>query len=471
MSKLEHEEWQRITEQLPIPDELWVGVFGEVAAKTRKSWGVWAATYASLCSWAGRSIEFKYVTSLMYGMGYVLCLAPTGKGKEEIASIARALSAYHKLSSGPVVKDSPQSGEGLRPLLAKDPASVLSPSHHVLMLCREWSRMIQIGKVEHSTLFPTLNELFHRDGPWSLPRSERGDNVGVAAKEVLDPELSIIATTTLSEARSKITDTMVNGGFLNRYLILPGPTDRFKYWPDPDDPRLYPNPARTCVDVVARIADLSKRKWGEGEVLHRGDFLSPEAKVILEPWGSLTFEGEAEYAPNAAKLARLHFYSYHIALISAYFRGAERVEAQDAALAHAVCTASEKFVNLVWGDTMIDVPVSISFYGEVEEKILEAMERWAAKNLPWNCTRDTIRNDLYRFFKGKLSYKLIDTTLQNLKTARKIIEHPENVGRFALAGTAVTPVDGLTRAALAHDKLHKKGQFADAGPEEAGNDN
>lgn len=158
----------------PCLDILWQGVFAEVAERIgKRSWEVWVGIYSALSAVAHRNLHWFYYSDPILGMSYTLLLSPTGAGKNLVANTAQDL-----LPEGYPTFYSVQSGPGLIPLLTDEPLDNKSgrltvSGRPALFVSEEWSRLLQVGGIEHSTLIEDLNALFQRPRAWSQSRSHK----------------------------------------------------------------------------------------------------------------------------------------------------------------------------------------------------------------------------------------------------------------------------------------------------------
>src|SRR5215510_15779871 len=96
-----------------------------------------------------------------------------------------------------------------------------------LLISEEWSRLLQMAGIEHSTLIEDLNALFQRQRPWSQSRSHKlksGGNITIR-----NPTLSICGTSTIKLFTANLSARLIYSGYLNRYLILPGESEWEEY--------------------------------------------------------------------------------------------------------------------------------------------------------------------------------------------------------------------------------------------------
>jgi hypothetical protein len=178
------------------PEVLWRGRFADVAnALGKRSWEIWAGTFAALAAVAHRQVHLRYHGHL-YGMAYVLLVKPTGLGKSECTQTCRAL-----LPANYVIRDAVQSGPGLAPVLAEihrhkgGQVRQVRPRPAILVI-EEWTTLLKNMAIQNSTLMDALNTLFQRASDWNISRSDRPGAGGDLV--IPEPALSICATTTTS---------------------------------------------------------------------------------------------------------------------------------------------------------------------------------------------------------------------------------------------------------------------------------
>jgi hypothetical protein len=360
-------DWGRIREAIPCPDVIWQGVWNEVGERLGRSWDVWAATYCAMGALAQRNMWWHYYKTPMYGMTYVLVVAPTGTGKEFGVNIVRAL--LREEEGKYKVRDSVQSGPGLFTVLCDTEARErVKPATPVVLAISEWGKIVHLGGVQHSTLIDDLNAIFHRAAPWNVTRSDREFAGG--DRSMGPPTLSIYGTTTPQVLLADVDEEKVNRGFLNRYLILPGPTAEWRF-----------RPRRKLDDPAVALKDITQRVWGELEGFQVGggrsyeEAFSEELWEVFEPWGERIFGPVMqESGVQANRKKRLHFYTHHIALLSAWTRRSERVDRLDVEMAMAVAEASNRFIDLLWSDDPITLTTMEAGDFQVEGLVFERIK-------------------------------------------------------------------------------------------------
>jgi hypothetical protein len=193
----DHPSWpNHDTGASACPEVLWRGRFADVAnALGKRSWEIWAGTFAALAAVAHRQVHLRYHRHL-YGMAYVLLVKPTGLGKSECTQTCRAL-----LPANYVIRDAVQSGPGLAPVLAEihrdkgGQVRQVRPRPAILVI-EEWTALLKNMAIQNSTLMDALNTLFQRASDWNISRSDRPSAGGDLV--IPEPALSICATTTTS---------------------------------------------------------------------------------------------------------------------------------------------------------------------------------------------------------------------------------------------------------------------------------
>ena len=345
-------DWGEARELFPCPDVLWQGVWGEVGELYGKTWDVWAAVTTAVGAVAGRGFYWYYVKAPMYGMVYALVVAPTGSGKELPANICGAL-----LPDNYNVRDAVQSGSALYPILAESTergnSRVCRPT---ALIIAEWTKLAKNAQIQHSSLADDLNALFHRPRAWNVSRSDR--DVSGGDRWIRDVTLSIFGTTTPEKLRNTVTDEMMNDGFMNRYLVLPGPTNEWELWSDiplPGDPYVVLQGLRGRLQEIA-----AGEPWGGGGN-YQSVFTDAARDKLLE-WGRPFFNPVMRSSGMAAnRKKRLHMYAHQIAMLSAWVSGRRRVELSDIDMAVAAVECSSKFIDWLWeGETLYATPSEMS---------------------------------------------------------------------------------------------------------------
>lgn len=349
-------------EEYPCPDHLWRGMFGEVAnAVGRKTWDIWLAVLVALGARAWRNIDLKYHRRL-YGMVYGLLIKGTGMGKGLSTDVCRAL-----MPDWYVIRDAVQSGPALAPILAtierdKKNKVISCESHPALLLIEEFTVLLKNAGIQHSTLFDTINNLFHRTWPWNVSRSERPGSGG-GDVVIKDPSLSILATTTQSLFKEYVSPQMIRSGFLNRFFVLPGDATPWKFY-DPDG-------AGRIIDTkVGLLDDMPVHKWGEGKTVWQ--MYEPAALKKVVEWGSATFEPIMQSSElDAESVKRLHVYCQVISFLYAYSERRESVPVEIVECTIPAIETSLKFLlSLIAQDRDPEIPKFKAYEISLEQKIL-----------------------------------------------------------------------------------------------------
>jgi len=431
-------DWTTMGEEFPCPDVLWQGVWKEVGDKVGQSWDVWMATYIALGAVAQRHLWWYYYRAPVYGMGYGLVVAPTGAGKEFCLNVTSAL-----LPAGYVERDSVQSGQGLFPLLCNvDAKTTIKPATPLLLLLSEWNKLIHMGGIQHSTLIDDLNALFHRSRGWNLSRSDRGDSGG--DRLMTPPILSILGTTTPENLLADVDDVLVNRGFLNRYLVLPGPTNPWVFWPDTgktDDPVIALSDIRTHITEC-----LASYSWGNGKDYQLA--FSSAASSLLRSWGEDFFPWlMRQSGAQANRKKRLHVYAHQIALLAAWSRQALSVSEDDVAMAIAVVNASHQFIDRLWGDEPIPLTTVETGDFKVEQLILARV-----RESPDRYDKASLRESLRR---QAIPYAKISKVLDQMVKADVLVTNPESMRLITMEELRVRKLPHEKGNGEYHPKSHR----------------
>lgn len=335
-------EWEQARELFPCPDVMWQGMWGPIGDLYGRSWDVWTAVLTAIGASAQRNIYFYYIKAPMYGMTYTLIVAPTGAGKELCANICAAL-----LPEDYNTRDAVQSGPALYPIMRETRGSG-NKARPTILIIGEWTKLAKNAQIQHSSLVDDLNTLFHRVRPWNVSRSER-DFAG-GDKVITEPALSVFGTTTPEKLRSTVTDEMMNDGFLNRYLLMPGPTLDWEFWPDRAQPG---DPARRLEPWRNRLKELAEGgAWGEGA--NYQEAFDAESRERLKTWGAPFFEPLMRSSSiQANRKKRLHMYAHLIAVLSAWSDRRRVVTLPDVEMAIYAVETSGKFTDWLFADEQI----------------------------------------------------------------------------------------------------------------------
>lgn len=349
----------------PCPDILWQGRFAQVADRlNRRSWEIWLGTLCAMGAVAHKNLHWHYYRSL-YGMVYGLLISPTGQGKGIVADVCHAL-----LPEQYTMRDSVQSGPALFPILAhivKDEKGKLvsiTPRPAILVV-EEWTSLVKASKIEFSQLQETLNNLFHRSRAWNVSRSDTERSGG--DREIGNPTLSICATTTSSLLQEGVTPAMIRSGFLNRYFVIPGSSDVWRFY-DPDQAGIDASLVKGFLD------DLVANAWGNGANVWTAYMDDARERLVL--WGEQLFTPlMASQSIEAESLKRLHVYAHIICLLYAWSERAPRVLSRHVEAAIYVCTVSKVFVEGLMASEEVEVPKFKKYEMGLEHKIMEKVKR------------------------------------------------------------------------------------------------
>ena len=431
-------DWEAIRRDFPCPPALWQGVWATVAAQCGEGWDVWSATYSALSALAARSLHWYYYKAPLYGMSYVLNIAPTGAGKEFGIDIVSALLPpdYNQ-------RDAIQSGQALFPILADTTSQErIKPARPTILVINEWTKLISLGGIQHSTLVETLNSIFHRSRSWNMSRSDRDTASGLGGDRICaPPALSIYGATTPEALLIEVTSELVNRGFLNRYLILPGPTAEWEFWPKKTIPA---DPAVALAPIQEALSALRTHTWGSGR--NYQEAFSPTAQKRIEPWGVKQYTALMQQSSTETnRKKRLHFYAHHIALLSAWSKQASQVEQEDVEMAISVVEASQRFIDILWAEDTIPITTMEAGDARLERLILD---RIAEKPDYFDTYR--LRSSLRRQWTG-LSVGKLARILTHLIQSGDIVTNPstrnyvtrdqiqrDGKGSFVLTGKVTT---------------------------------
>lgn len=321
------------TPTYPCPDILWQGIFRTVAEKLDLwTWEVWLGTFGALCARAHRNLHCHYHSDHIYGNSYTLLVNATGRGKNLVVNLVRALlGEEYKIRSGL------NSGPALLPMLTDDSLKAKDGRLEVrgvpvVLLSSEWSRLAQMSGIEHATLQEDLNDIFMRHYPWSQARSHKNPSGGDIV--LTNPTLTVVGTTTRKLFHSALTARALGSGTINRYLIVPGSAVFQK----------YTGKAYRADHAVAGLLDaLTTRTFGAGQEIR--ELYSPEAWEAFASFQD-AFIVPLNNDPDASEaLMRLHVHLQHIAALYAWQSHAERIELAHYGAAQAIIETSHRFVS------------------------------------------------------------------------------------------------------------------------------
>jgi hypothetical protein len=342
------------------PEVLWRGRFADVAnALGKRSWEIWAGTFAALAAVAHRQVHLRYHGDL-YGMAYVLLVKPTGLGKSECTHTCRAL-----LPANYVIRDAVQSGPGLAPVLAeidrdkRDQVRQVRPRPAILVI-EGWTTLLKNMTIQNSTLIDALNTLFQRAWAWNISRSDRSGAGGDLV--IPEPALSICATTTTSLLTQHVGERLIRAGFLNRYLVLPGSRGPWRFY--------HPDAAGLEYDALTGLLDdLGDQPWMGGNLW---DAYTADAYARMVTWGEETFVPIMQSdALEAEALKRMHVYAHLVALLYAWSEHTRQIEVPHVEAAIAVITVACDFLqHLMRTPADVEPPAYTRYQIALEQKVL-----------------------------------------------------------------------------------------------------
>jgi putative DNA primase/helicase len=365
----DEEENARMTEQEreveDTPDCLWPGLFGKAARVLGEySWWVWVATYLALGARAHKNLHLRYYRPL-HGMVNVLLLSKTSTGKSLPLDAAEYL-----LPGYPSVATGVQSAEGLLEILCEtEPPQKKGDrptyrSVNALLLLPEFSALVKAAKIENSRLPEALNAIFQSEKPYTIARSTR---LATGGKIIVpDPRLSIFATTTVESYAALLAryPDLISNGFFNRYLTLPGRTKRWKF--------IELEHAAAPMEELAHLFNgLVYHEWKDTRSIWH--LFAPDALARMQEWEA-EFEKLMNDDPALLRdcLGRLHFYSVHIAALSAWSEKRTTIICSDVDMALAVCKKARAFMEQVLSQTPDpEIPALKQFEIGLEGKILD----------------------------------------------------------------------------------------------------
>jgi NrS-1 polymerase HBD domain len=348
----------------PCPDVLWEGVFAEVGEKIgKRGWEVWVGVYCALAAVAHHNLHWFYFNEPIFGAIYALLLNRTAAGKGLVINTVEDL-----LPQGYPVFYGVQSGPGLVPLLTDDPLDnkagrLTVKGRPALLVCEEWSRLLQVGGIEHSTLIEDLNALFQRRRSWSQSRSHKTRSGGSLI--ITTPALTICGTSTIKLFTAGLSEKLLYSGYLNRYVILPGSAE----WEE------YTGQVYSTVDLKGTLDGLQAHAWGHGRNL-REAYSDPAWAYWLDLQRQF-FLPLANDPDTPGVMTRLHFYFHHIALIYAWSVKAPKIELPHAQAANQIIATSHQFLLALLAaqhEATEPLPGHRRAMG-IEEKIIAKVER------------------------------------------------------------------------------------------------
>jgi hypothetical protein len=297
----------------------------------------------------------------LYGNAYALLVNATGKGKEIINNTVRDL-----LPDDYTIRTGIQSGPALIPLLTdedlKNKSGRLSlKGRKVVLLATEWSRIVSVAGIEHSTVIEDLNDLHMRHWPWTFSRSHKTQSGGDIC--IAETALTIIGTTTRKLFHAALTDRMIGSGAINRYLILPGSSEFQPY-----QGRSYKTDT-----LVGKLDHLQAYAWGSGCELK--DLYAPNAWDAFDAFQKDLIVPLMRDPDTSESLSRIHLHLQHLACLYAWQEKSPSITLPHLEAAIAVIKASHAFVTQLLEERAKEfAPTKIQ---EVET----AMEKRAIDNL------------------------------------------------------------------------------------------
>lgn len=359
------EEPQDTHVEIPCPDAIWRGPFAQVAEVARqRSWEVWMGTFAAIAALSRRSIMVRYHGRLSTNV-YCLLIKPTGKGKRLVTDICEGLLPEYYRKAGTV-----SSGPALGPVLAdiereKGGRIINITSYPVILIIQEWTSLVKYLNIQHASLSEDLNKIFDCPLYHNISRSDREKTGG--NMQIPQPTLSILGTTSDKLFTHHVTEQMLYGGFLNRYLILPGSSTAWKLY-DEDQAGLD----------LDKLPGLMALPLAPHDVFSQNPTLkecyATEAWEWFYAWGLEFFEhgimtGSAKDVPMTE---RLHVYFHKIALLYAWAEHAQQVEIEHVEAAKLVIEASYAYLRaLAEEGADITIPPAQKYEVDIDNRIRE----------------------------------------------------------------------------------------------------
>jgi Protein of unknown function (DUF3987) len=276
------------------------------------------------------NLHHFYYSDHLYGMNYSLLVNKTGAGKNIVVNIVRSL-----LGDDYTIRTSIQSGPALIPLLTDNDlknktARLVVHGRPVILICSEWSRLVAVAGIEHSTVVEDLNDLHMRHHPWTFARSHKNSSGGDIV--VMNPALTVVGTTTNKLFHAALTDRMIASGYVNRYLTLPGSAE---FEP-------YNGHSHRTEHLNGTIDHLVAHAWGLGKEL--AEFYAPEAWKAFQAFQD-TFILPLQRNPETSEtLSRLHLHLHHVAALYAWQEKSDRITVPHFDAARTIIEASHAFV-------------------------------------------------------------------------------------------------------------------------------
>ncbi len=346
---------------LLCPDTVWSGPYYSAVADTLgvRSWGVWLGATVAASAWLGRAVRTLYHGPLHCNV-FGLLVSGTGAGKSICTETARALLP-------PTVRagDSPQSGQALGNLIAdveRDGGEIIVTPQPATMICEEWSKLARLGKMSYSHLLEDINKLYDFPVDLELNRSDRDKKGGRIVYP--NPELTICATTTTGLFREETDRRFIQGGFINRFLILPGEQRRWAFH----------DTGRASMDY-ARLPPI-QQALGPPPVWQSRTSIwahyTPDAAERLVEWGK-RFEAEimnaVDQPPELDAYKRLHVYAHKLSMLYAALDKRDTITVADVECAVSVVDTSWLWLDFLLEDVGVPEPPWVVYEMELAAKV------------------------------------------------------------------------------------------------------
>jgi hypothetical protein len=268
----------------------------------------------------------------------------------------------------------PESGQALGLILGdvereRGGAIVSVTTHPARLILPEWTKLVRLTKMPNSTLAEDLNDLFDFPPDYQLTRSDREKTGGRIVYP--DPELTICATTTTELFRQEVDRRLLQSGFVNRYLILPGGTDKWRFH----------NRASSKMDFerLSLVRDQLEQApaWEKRETVW--DHYDKDAEHRLKEWAEIFFETELMNGPATGPAAdayrRLHVYAHKVAMIYAAQYHRQDMTIEDVECAITVVETSKKFLDYLLDDAELSAPAIVQYDLDLLQKIREKIRK------------------------------------------------------------------------------------------------
>lgn len=284
------------------------------------------------CATAFRNLHAFYFSSHLYGNAYGLLINYTGTGKELINNTVRDLLS----TADYTIRTGIQSGAALVPLLTdedlKNKTGRLElKGRKVVLLATEWSRIVSVAGIEHSTVIEDLNDLHMRHWPWTFSRSHKTQSGGDIS--IAETALTIIGTTTRKLFHPALTDRMIGGGAINRYLILPGSAEFQPY-----QGRSYKTDT-----LAGKLDHLKAYAWGSGRELK--DLYAPDAWDAFDEFQKDFIVPLMRNPDTSETLSRIHLHLQHLACLYAWQEKSQLIKLSHFEAAKEIIQVYHRFVT------------------------------------------------------------------------------------------------------------------------------